>query len=379
MRAAVALADRKRAVRSAAESWRRAGAIDDATVRAIAASYPDDRVRLGLGLRILAGFAAVVGGGALAGVLFAVFGGSVLGPAFLLFLAVVFTAATEFQTGRLRRADAGAEFATAFLAAVFASAWIASLDSDSILGFAGFALVFALAAWRWGHPSLAVIAAFLALRGAEGFPFGRILWLAAGILAFPMILGLARSVLRPPAHRRCFLGSGIVFLVGAYLATNVYGLDRRWMHVLDGLDRAPAASGRLAAIAGTILIPPLVLAAGARYRDRALMAAGAVFAAASLATLRQYYSIGPWWLSLILAGIATLAGAISLRRWLHAGPAHERSGFTAEALFDDRRALEAAKAAAVIAAASPSVRAAEQPGFEGGGGRSGGGGATGGA
>ena len=379
MRAAVAFADRRRAMRDAAEGWRRAGAIDDTTLRAIAAQYPDDRMRLGLGLRILAAGAGLVGGGALAGLLFAVVGDANAGSAFWLVLAAVFVAATELQTGRLRRADAGAEFATALLAAGFAGGWIASFDFDSELVIAGgFALTFALAAWRWGHASLAAVASVLALIAAAQLSFGRAIWLAAGFLALPVILGLARSARWPPAHRRCFLGAGVVFLAGAYVATNVYSLDRSWLHGL-GISGVPVLPAwlRIAAIAGTILIPPVVVAAGVWYRDRALLAAGALFTVASLFTLRHYQPIGPWWLFFIVAGTATLAAAVALRRWLHAGPAHERSGFTAEPLFEDRRLSEAAKTAAVIAAMAPAARLADEPGFEGGGGRSGGGGATG--
>jgi len=68
---------------------------------------------------------------------------------------------------------------------------------------------------------------------------------------------------------------------------------------------------------------------------------------------------------------------VALRRRLEAGPAHEQAGFTARPLFEDPRLLEAAHAAAVLAAMSPAARLAHEAGFEGGGGRSGGGGATG--
>jgi hypothetical protein len=379
MRADAAQADRRHAVRTAAAAWRSAGAIDDATQRAIEAAYPDDRARLGLGLRILAGGAGLVGGGALAGLLFSMFGGSVIGSAFWLFLAAVFVAATELQTGRLRRADAGAELATAILAVGFACGWIASLDFDAaVIVFAGCALMAALAAWRWGHASLAAVAAFLALLSAGQSPFGRILWLSAGAVAIPMIAHLARSPRLPPAHRRSSWAAGLVGLAGGYVATNLYSLDHRWVHWLgDGTDPAPAAWARIAAIVGTIVIPPFVFAAGLRYRDRALLAAGAVFAAASLVTLRHYHPIGPWWLSLVLGGIACLSIAVGLRRRLEARPAHEWAGFTARPLFEDPRLLEAAQAAAVLAAISPAARLVHEAGFEGGGGRSGGGGATG--
>ena len=109
------------------------------------------------------------------------------------------------------------------------------------------------------------------------------------------------------------------------------------------------------------------------------LAAGALFAAASLVTLRRYHPIGPWWLSLVLGGAACLALAVALRRRLDAGPGRERWGFTAEPLFEDRRVVRAAQAAATVVAMSPGPRVVSEAPFEGGGGRSEGGGATGGA
>jgi hypothetical protein len=120
-----------------------------------------------------------------------------------------------------------------------------------------------------------------------------------------------------------------------------------------------------------------LLLIGVHYRNRALVAAGALFTAASLVTLRHYHAIGPWWLSLVLGGVSCLGLAVWLRRWFDAGPAHERFGVTAEPLFEDARIAKAAQAAAVIASMSPAARAASDAGFAGGGGRSGGGGASG--
>jgi hypothetical protein len=380
MRAAAARADRQHAVRIAAEGWRNAGAIDEATLRAIASAYPDDRLRLGLGLRLLAGFAGLLGGGALAALIGTFFAHTDSFQVLAFLLAIAFAAATELQVGRLRRAQAGAEYATGLLAAFCAGlAWALLADNPAVeLIAAGFALTFAAASWRWGYAIFAAIATALILVACSSGVLGRPLWLALGLAAFPLILRWARSPRWPPAHRRCFVAAGVVFLVGAYVAINLYSLDHRWVESLGRRDGATKGAWmRGAAIAGTILVPPLVLWFGARFRDRAFLAAGALFTAASLVTLRRYHPIGPWWLSLVLGGAACLALATALRRWLDAGPGHERHGFTSEPLFAHRRLVEAAQAAATLVALSPGPRVAPGAGFEGGGGRSGGGGATG--
>jgi uncharacterized membrane protein YgcG len=172
--------------------------------------------------------------------------------------------------------------------------------------------------------------------------------------------------------------SGLIFLAGGYVATNILSVDHRWIGWLhESASMPPGEWSRRAAIAGTILLPPVVFGLGVRFRDRALLAAGALFLAASMATLRRYHPIGPWWLALVMGGTACLVLAIALRRWLNAGPGRERRGFTAEPLFEDRRMMEAARAAATLVAMSPGSRPAPDETFTGGGGSSGGGGATG--
>ena len=104
---------------------------------------------------------------------------------------------------------------------------------------------------------------------------------------------------------------------------------------------------------------------------------GALFASASLVTLRQYHPLGPWWFSLVLGGASCLALAVALRRWLEAGPGRERLGFTADPLFEDRRIAGTAQAVATLVAMSPAARVTPEGQFQGGGGRAGGGGATG--
>lgn len=172
-------------MRAAADGWRRAGVIDEATLAKIVSAYPDDRARLRLGFRILVGIAAFVGGQALASLI----GMSTLAfdsawTLLMIVLAVLFTAVTEVQLGRLRRAQAGAEYATAILASASASLALISLfDRPSLVQTSvAFAVVFAPAAWRWGYALLAAWAALSVLfafsqgdlsRGA-GLPRGRL-------------------------------------------------------------------------------------------------------------------------------------------------------------------------------------------------------------
>jgi len=381
VRADAALADRRSSIRAAAKGWQGAGAIDETTYRAVVSAYPDDRVRLSLGLRILAGIAALVGGAAVAVLLGLVFQPNAWITVFLLGLAAAFTAATEIQVGRLRRAQAGAEYASALLAATAAGvSWVSLVDIDSrFVAGAGFALVFALAAWRWGFALLAGVASACLLLALSGERIGRGAFLLLGIAALPVVLRSSRSPRWPPAHRRCVAVAGLVLLAGAYLATNAYAVDHRWIDWLRTTDSTtPGAWSRLAATAGTILLPPLILAVGARRRDRTLLAAGTLFAAASLLTLRHYHPIGPWWLVLIVGGTSCLALAVVLRRWLDAGPGREQFGFTAEPAFAARRLVGTAEVAVTLAAMAPGPATVPEAPFEGGGGRSGGGGATGG-
>jgi len=368
-------------VRSAASGWKKAGVIDDATLRSIEAAYPDDRARLGLGLRILVGIATFIGGCALTSLVFMLFEprSRAGGAAIALLLAASFAVVTELQTGRWKRRQAGGEFATAWLFALLAgvAAAVGTRLEGVALTFATLALAHLLASWRWGYATLAALGAFFMLHFIGRSEVWRVLWLASGIAGAWLVLVPARSIALPPSHRRSLEAAGAVLLLGAYVAVNVYGLDHHWLDFRDVMPRFPEVWQRLGGMAGTALLPPIVLALAIYFRDRTMLALGAIFTAASFATLRFYVSLGPVWIVLIFSGAACLGLAIAVRRWLDAGAGKERDGFTAEPLYEHRRLSEALAAAATIAAMSPAARAAEQASFEGGGGRSGGGGATG--
>src|SRR6185436_7979733 len=137
---------------------------------------------------------------------------------------------------------------------------------------------------------------------------GRAAWLVAGAAALPVIISAPRSIRLPPAHRRCLAAAGAVLVAGGYVAINVYSVDNRWIEWLGNAGSTTAGSlTRHAAIAATLVMPMLTLALGLWCRTRMLLALGAVFAAASLITLRAYHPIGPWWLVLLACGASCLA------------------------------------------------------------------------
>ena len=123
MRTDVETADRSAEARAAARAWHRAGAIDEKTLQAIALECPDDRSRVRPAFRVILFLFTFVAGVSAVGLL------SLLGmPEGLLFFsgALGSMAATELQTGKLRRSGAGAEEATAVLSfglSVAALAW----------------------------------------------------------------------------------------------------------------------------------------------------------------------------------------------------------------------------------------------------------------
>ncbi len=53
-----------------------------------------------------------------------------------------------------------------------------------------------------------------------------------------------------------------------------------------------------------------------------------------MVTLRFYVHVAPFWVVLTVSGVASLAVALILRRYLGSGPGGERHGFTAEPLYE---------------------------------------------
>lgn len=389
MRAEAAEAQRRFEVREAARGWHRAGAIGEATRAAIETAYPDDRARLGPVFRVLVFGFAVVAVNAFFGLLglFMAEAFARSGGALLVLFGLVLVGATELQLGSLRRTQGGTEAATAFLGLCYLLGGLLWLVESARLGEAAWinlALVLvvapcAAAAYRWGYTLFAAAAAFglfpLLARGA----WGRLTWVVVPVVFAPVLLRAGDSVRLPPSHRRSCQAVAVVSLVFLYLAVHVGSWDLGLVEDLAGHGHAlrETTSGRPLFAVATALVPVLTLVWGIGAHRRLLINLGLVGLLASIVTLRVYVHVAPLWAALLLGGASALGLALALRRYLDAGPEHERHGFTAEPLFADPERRGALEVAASVARLSPAARPIERPGFEGGGGRSGGGGATG--
>jgi len=375
---------RRDAVLDAAAGWRAAGAIDDATLAAVAAEYPARRPRLASGWRVLVFVLVSIAANALFGAIF-LFSGSGGVEAARLVYGTLLVAATEALRGS-RLAGTGADGAASFWAAGYVVAGVAlllaraHLDERTIVtvSLLAAALACAAACLRWGFEAYGAFAAAAFFLLLARFPHGRLLWIAAAALILPAADRLRDRAALPPPHRAAF--DGVVFVAAAalYAAVNRWSLDERFVESLrDGARPGPPSPGaQVLAAAGTVLVPAALVAAGLRRRRVLLLDAGVVAAALSLVTLRHYVHLAPLWLLLALSGAALLLGAIGLNRFLRRGPEGERAGFTASPLGASKGG--GLQTAAVVAAFAPSAGPASRPDdFTPGGGGYGGGGATG--
>lgn len=391
MRPEWSAAERAKQVRDEARGWRRAGFVNDEVLRRTLALFPDDRQRFGPGFRALAflfaGFACIVMVG-LALVLFEPRGELEMGIQ-LCFWAVVLAGLTEFQRGAWKRADAGAESATAYASVVLAAFGLVAL-TESLPTEAQFfatatrtlAVLFvacAVAAWRYGD------AVFFAGGALSGFGLlvqtghGRPLWILAGALLIPICLRAARDPRFSPSHRRGAVIVGTVAIVALYAAVHVWSFDQRLMEWTHDFGAPGPLPFRWLSILATALLPPFLLGLGWRRREPLLLYSGLLLIGVSIATIRLYHSILPLSFALILIGASCLGLALGVRRWLRAGDQGERDGFTADPLFDDTNRTEAIRAVVAVASFTPAAQpTVSRPAFEGGGGSFGGGGATGG-
>jgi hypothetical protein len=391
MIAAAAVADRARAVRLAARAWQRAGAIDEATRRAIDERYPDDRQRLGPIFRVLVFFFAFISTNMLLGLFAACASGgteAVLGTSLLMFGAVL-VGVTEVLLGPLRRADSGVEAATALMGVGYLAGgctWVLSSGAHFRHEFEIFLLacvVLATAgAVRWGFAFLAGIATIALFLSLGQMPGGRITWIVLSLALIVPALSLSRSAALTPSHRRCSAVIAALALLALYGAVHIGSWDSRWLEELAD------ASGRydwppwlrLFPILATALLPVILIAIGLLRRQVLLINVGLLLGAASAVTLRFYVHVAPVWIVLIGSGAAALGAALAVRRFLASGPRGERGGFTAEPLFEDAMRRHAAELVATIAALAPGARpaaASESSELRPGGGRFGGGGAGG--
>lgn len=379
-------AERRADVRRSARAWQVAGFLGHESRGAIEARFPDDRVRLPPGFRALAFVLAVVAVlGAFGFLLLVGDGGgerSIAGTAAV--FAVLCAVGTEVQRGPLRRADAGAEQATALLVLVFTGVavviWAGLLNARPAIPLGALAVLSIVLVARWGSGLLGLLAALLVFAWLAQFEAGRALWVLCALVAIGPLLAGSRHPALAPSHRlACWLGAGVA-VVALCLAVNLWSWDGGWVEDLR-LDRsgpgpATGAALRPVLMGATVVLPLVVVVAGARRRETLLVVLGIAGLAGALVTVRHYLHVLPLAWALILAGSAMLAGALGLRRWLRAGPGGERHGWTADGLFTDENRTAAVKDVIGSVAFTPDARAGGTIDRTGEG-RFGGGGATG--
>lgn len=388
-------ADRNAAVRAAARAWRRAGAIDDAALKAIEAAVPDDRARVGPVFRALLFLFTIIAVNAGVGLLWILFNVP-LGKddsrlaAFALVTGIALAFVTDALICRMRRAQGGIEAATSFLAIGYVMGAVTWCFFDHFHGHtrhdllalcAVGAVLAAAAAWRWGYPLYAGAAA-ASLLGALGcLHSGRLLWILLPLLISPFLLRLAESPQLPPSHRASFTAVLAVAIVGLYFAVHLGSWDWQLLEEIGWKARLFRATQRdllwWLSVAATALVPLVLLALGIRGRRYPLLILGTGTAVASLITLRWYVHLAPLWVVLTASGALLLGLVLGLRHWLDAGPEKERGGFTAEPLFQDLARQRMLEIGAAVVLSSPEARnLPEEPKFEGGGGQFGGGGSS---
>jgi hypothetical protein len=388
-------ADRHADVRAAGRSWLRAGAIDEAALKAIEAAVPDDRVRLGPVFRLLLFIFTIVA--VTSGLVFLVMvlqiedsGSGGLVALFAFVAGAGLAVATDLQIVRMRRSQGGTEAATSLLAISYlmgAVAWCTlhyfhalEVQGLIVLCFVGAALT-GVAAWRWGYWLYAGTATAALLGALACLPFGRLLWIALPLVAAPFLLHLSESPRLPPSHRSLFTAVLVVSLVGLYFAIHLGSWEWQVLEEISrGAQRSQPAQRDVLwwlSVAATTLMPLALLFAGIRGRRYPLLIVGAGTAVASLVTLRWYVHLAPLWVVLTASGAALVGLVLGLRHWLDTGPGKERGGFTAEPLFQDLARQRLLEMAAAVALSSPEARSLhEEPKFEGYGGQFGGGGSN---
>ena len=388
MNTQIVAAERAREARDAARAWRRAGFIDEEALSRILALYPDDRKRFGPGFRALAFIFTGIASWAMVGLWFALFDSRLDGAGSFVFWALAFAALTEFQRGPMKRADAGAESATALMAALLAVI-------AGVIGFGGTGLgdlpvrflvsafvVCSLGAWRWGDKLLFLGAGLSGFGLLAQLDEGRLLWIIASVVLIPACIPAARDARLTPSYRWGAVILGGVTILALYGAIHVWSFDERLVESMGAIRSFPheaaAPSLRTLSILATALLPPGLLLFGWRRREPLLLCAGLLLIGASIATIRVYREVMPLSIALILIGAVCILLALRVRRWLRSGEDGERYGFTADPLFDHTNRTEAIRSVVAMASFTPTAQpAASRPAFEGGGGGFGGGGATG--
>ena len=390
MRRASVAWERAAEVRAAAAGWLRAGTIDRPTYQSILDAYPDPCETSSVVWRILtAGMVTAVTLFTLGALWLALRPGPTGSSVVLVALGAAAFVLTDRLDGSPRFARRGAAGTTAFLGGVFVLVGLGILLTERRTSSAlvldvvltSSALVWAVGCWRWGHPLFAGLSA-VSLFGLLGrLPWGRALWLLAGAALVGLAARRLDDAAWAPSHRRAAMVLLVTGLAAAYVAINAVSLDLRFIEGLATLAPAPSESPLwlfVPAAIATALLPLAILLWGWRSRRTVVLDTGIVLAALSLVTLRHYVHVAPLWAVLSISGVALIVLALAVERALRRGPARERGGFTAEALFSDERREGALQTVAVMAAFTPAPQgnATEEKPFAGRGGAFGGGGAS---
>ena len=376
-------AERVAEVRDAARDWRKAGAIDEATLAAIEAEFPHSRLELARAWKVLVFVLVSV---AVVGVQVGVFGFDPKGSGRFFVFAAILAAATEILRGS-RLSGTGSDAATSFWAAVMLIiAYSILLEAGKSRGSLTATIALAAGAWagacvRWGfslYGAFAAVAAFLVL---ARFPSGRVAWGFGGAALCVITARLSAQRRLASPRRRAFAAVFVVSALALYGAINLYSLDRRMVELLGtGTPRwGPGplpADVRLPSAVATSLVPIAFVVWGLRARRRLVLDTGATLAALSVLTLEYYVRFGS--LEITVFGLALIGLALWLNRRLTRAPGEEVRGFTATPLLSAESEALSPAAALVAAAAVPvSPHPADDADFSAGGGKYGGGGATG--
>jgi hypothetical protein len=120
----------------------------------------------------------------------------------------------------------------------------------------------------------------------------------------------------------------------------------------------------------TWVLPAGGLVMSIRDKDRPLLVVSLAMAIVTLITNKPYLGWTRYTWDPMLLGIALVAGAILLRRWLSTGPEGARHGFTASRIVDGKDPLLTVLSAAPFPIKAHTPAPAPPSGFDGG--RSGG-------
>ncbi len=392
MRAESVAWERAAEVGEAAEGWRRAGAIDEATERAIRRIYPDPCVTPSIVWRVL--MACVV-----AVVIVCAFGAFEVAfrpnkeghQVLLFFFGAAALGAAEALEASPRFSRRGLAGATSFLGIVSLLIGFAFFVLETVnmrfedgldrLLIAG-VIAWGAGSWRWGSPIFAALSAVSFFLFTGRMTHGRLLWILAGAALAALASRRLDESTWAPSHRRSAAVLVMAGLAAVYAAVNIYSLDK---HLVEDLGRwtwtreMPSRGLLLLSALATAIMPPAVLAWGFLSRRVFLIDTGIVLAALSLVTVRHYVHWAPVWAVLTLSGAALVVLAIAVERRLRRAPGSEIAGFTADPFFSDerrRRAMEIFPVAATFTSAPGQTpgQTIDDKGI-GGGGRFGGGGA----